>query len=162
MTSKFKLKLIRGDGDVDNMPSVDEADFVSEPIFTRPSFLETVNDVKVQHAMRIWRKFVCVPDPDMAWDEDVSAETVGFDQAVAIAITGLNWPFTWEVEGEGFYLDSGRLIKTIETEDVSAVLYTDDTACGTATITVTGCDGRSVTGYVVSTEGQWIEVSQNV
>lgn len=52
MTSKFKIKLFRGGDDVDEMPVVDEKDCLTEPLFERPSFLGTLNDVKVQYAKR--------------------------------------------------------------------------------------------------------------
>lgn len=52
MTSKFKLKLIRGGEDTDNFPDITLEDYVEEMVFTRPSFIETINDIKVQYVTR--------------------------------------------------------------------------------------------------------------
>jgi len=52
MASKFKIKLFRGGDDIDSMPIVREEDCLTEPLFDRPSFLGTTNDIKVQYAKR--------------------------------------------------------------------------------------------------------------
>ena len=52
MASKFKLKLFRGGEDVEEMPSIDEAECLTEPVFESQSFLGTLNDVKVQYSKR--------------------------------------------------------------------------------------------------------------
>ena len=54
MASKFKIRLFRGGEVVDDMPIVREEDCLTEPIFDRPSFLGTLNDVKVQYGKRIY------------------------------------------------------------------------------------------------------------
>lgn len=91
----------------------------------------------------------CVKDPAMAWDYETSAETIDREDSVTVAITGLNKPFTWSVSGTGFSLEHET------TEGLTNTLYADDTACGSATITVTGCDDTETTGYVRCTIGQW-------
>lgn len=93
---------------------------------------------------------VCDDDPAMAWDSGTSAETIDRVDSVAVAITGLNTPFTWSVSGTGFSIElevTGGLIN---------VLHANATACGSAVITVTGCDDREVTGSVRCTTGQWV------
>jgi len=54
MTSKFKIKLFRGGDEVDDMPSIREEDCLTEPLFDRPSFLGTINDIKVQYGKRLF------------------------------------------------------------------------------------------------------------
>jgi len=54
MTSKFKIKLFRGGDVVEDMPSVREEDCLTEPLFDRPSFLGTLNDVKIQYGKRLF------------------------------------------------------------------------------------------------------------
>lgn len=51
MASKFKIMLVRGGEDVDTMHDA-TLDCIDEPVFTRPSFLDTVNEVKVQYVTR--------------------------------------------------------------------------------------------------------------
>ena len=51
MASKFIIKLIRGGEDVDLMHDA-TSDCIDEPVFTRPSFLDTVNEIKVQYVTR--------------------------------------------------------------------------------------------------------------
>lgn len=53
MAAKFALKLLRNDEVVADMISIGNNDFSEEPVFTRPSFLETTNDIKIQYARRI-------------------------------------------------------------------------------------------------------------
>lgn len=73
------------------------------------------------------------------------------NNTVAISVIGGFSPYTWQVSGNGFSLSLN------ETEVPSNALYANDTACGSATITVTDNYGATVTGYVRCTEGQWIE-----
>lgn len=97
----------------------------------------------------------CVPDPDIEWDKTVSAKTIARDSAVTVAITGegISKPFSWSVSGTGFSMLNS------ETTGVTNTLIADDTACGTAKITVTGCDDTVTTGCVRCTEGYWNLIS---
>jgi len=92
----------------------------------------------------------CVDDAAMAYDYDTSAATIAQNESVTVAVTGLNAPFIWSVSGTGFSLASAKTTGLINT------LIADESSCGSATITVTGCDNVSVTGYVRSTIGKWI------
>jgi hypothetical protein len=61
-------------------------------------------------------------------------------------------PFTWSVTGNGFALEE-------ETTDIGAnALHSGVTSCGAATITVTDNCSRTATGYVRSTQGQWVGI----
>ena len=53
MSATFKLELLRPVVLVEDMPIVDNSVFVETPVFTRPSFLGTINDIKVMYAKRI-------------------------------------------------------------------------------------------------------------
>ena len=91
----------------------------------------------------------CIDDAAMAYDYGSSAATVAQNNSCTVVITGLNTPFTWSVSGTGFTLDNAT------TEGLTNTLNADGSACGSATITVTGCDGTVATGYVRCTTGTW-------
>lgn len=93
---------------------------------------------------------VCEPDPNMAWDDGASAGTIARSSSVVVAVTGNNGPFIWNVSGSGFTLDYAK------TTDLTNGLNADAGACGSATITVTGCAGEITTGYVRCTTGSWV------
>lgn len=86
----------------------------------------------------------------IAWDYGSSVETIARETSETVYATANNTPLTWSVSGTGFSLEHA------ETEGSGNVLHADETACGSAEITVTGCDGQQVTGYVRCTEGQWV------
>ena len=98
----------------------------------------------------------CIDDPLMAYDYGSSGATIARGASCTIAITGNNTPFTWSVSGTGFTLDDAT------TTGLTNTLNADGTACGTATITVTGCDGTVATGYVRCTTGQWTLIDNDV
>ena len=52
MASKFVLKLLRSGLAKSFLPSLDEFDVIGEPVFTRPSFLNTINELKVSYSKR--------------------------------------------------------------------------------------------------------------
>jgi len=84
------------------------------------------------------------------FDYGASAETIARQTSEIIYAMANNTPLTWTVSGTGFSLEHA------ETDGVGNVLHADATACGSATITVTGCDGQSAIGYVRCTTGQWV------
>jgi hypothetical protein len=94
--------------------------------------------------------FECPENPTLEYDTVNSAETIARNGSAAIVVIGNNGPYTWSVSGTGF---------TLETEGQPTgqtnTLHADGTACGSATITVTGCSGPPVTGYVRCTTGVW-------
>jgi hypothetical protein len=95
--------------------------------------------------------YECTEDSDLIYDTVNSAETIDRNGSAALVVIGNNDPFTWSVSGTGFTLETEG-----EATGPTNTLYADGTACGTATITVTGCDGQAVTGYVRCTTGQWV------
>jgi len=50
---KFSIELLRGQNDRNTFPIIDEEDFEEEPVFTRNTFLGTINDMKVQYVKRL-------------------------------------------------------------------------------------------------------------
>jgi len=90
----------------------------------------------------------CAKDPDIEYDTANSNETIDRNGSAALFVTGDNGPFTWSVSGVGFTLETEN-----EPTGATNTLYADGSACGAATITVTGCDGEEVKGYVRCTIG---------
>lgn len=98
----------------------------------------------------------CTKDPDLIYDTINSHETIERDGSANLFVIGNNGPFTWSVSDQGFWLDANYTIKTLENNGLTATLYADGTACGAATITVTGCNGPPPeTGYVRCSYGNW-------
>lgn len=86
--------------------------------------------------------------PEFQYDPN-NPDEIDRNSSVEIKVIGGTPPYTWEVSGTGFSIPSST---TGRTNTLSA----DDTACGTATITVTDNYGVPVTGYVRCTTGQWV------
>jgi len=89
----------------------------------------------------------------IAYDYGTSAAEIVRETSETVYVMANNTPLTWTVSGTGFSLEHA------ETEGLGNVLHADETACGSATITVTGCDGQQATGYVRCTTGRWVEKS---
>ena len=66
-------------------------------------------------------------------------------------------PYTWSISGTGFWFDAGYTLTTATTNaDLETLtVYADNTACGTATITVTDACSVVSTGYIICTTGTW-------
>ena len=102
-------------------------------------------------------EIACCDGSGMAWDSAGSASTIAREASATVAITDsteMGGPYTWSVSGTGFTLDNATTVGLTNT------LNADATACGSAEITVTGCDGTVVTGYVRCTTGAWIETNR--
>lgn len=95
----------------------------------------------------------CDTEPDVAWDDANSAETVGQSDLVGIAVTGGCPPYSWSIDS---YLNRIILINST-TDDVDNSIYAYYNACGLATITVTDACGDSCTGYVRCVNGVWTD-----
>jgi len=104
---------------------------------------------------------VCPPEVEISWDSDLSAETIGQgnggDAQAGVYVTGGLGPYDWSVSGTGFSMLNAS------TDGVGNTLLADDTACGTATITVTDYCGDTTTGYVRCTaDSHWENKSTDV
>ena len=89
----------------------------------------------------------------ITWDDAGSADIIDRNSSCAVAITddlGKGGPYVWSVSGTGFALDYAQ------TAGLTNTLTAWGTACGSATITVTGCNGTVVTGYVRCMTGSWV------
>lgn len=71
------------------------------------------------------------------------------NSSVEISVIGGTSPYTWQVGGTGFSLSEGT------TEGLINTLIANDTACGTATISVTDSCGYSCSGEVRGADGHW-------
>jgi hypothetical protein len=87
-------------------------------------------------------------NPGLQFDPSIPDEIAPNSSIPINVIEGCS-PYTWSVSGNGFSLAESQTTGRTNT------LIADDTACGTATIIVTGCSGPPVTGYVRCTVGQW-------
>jgi hypothetical protein len=86
--------------------------------------------------------------PPFQYDPD-NPDEIDRNNSIPICVIGGIPPYTWQVSGNGFSLSEGA------TKGLTNTLIANDTACGTATITVTDTYGVPVTGYVRCTTGQW-------
>jgi len=100
----------------------------------------------------------CTKDPGLKYDNANSHDTINRNGSADLFVIGNNGPFIWSVSGEGFWFDVDYTIKTLETTGLTATLYADSSACGPATITVIGCDGTQITGYVRCSTGAWVQI----
>ena len=89
--------------------------------------------------------------PEFQYDPN-NPDEIDRNNSVALKVIGGTQPYTWSVSGNGFSLPNST---TARTNTLSA----DDTACGTATITITDNCGDTCTGYVRGTTGQWVQKS---
>ena len=95
---------------------------------------------------------VCPPETVVSWDNVLSDETVARNGIAGVYVQDGLGPYTWSVAGTGFSIPA-------TTAGVQNVLSADNTACGTATITVTDYCGDSTTGYVRCDTGNWCEIT---
>ena len=88
----------------------------------------------------------------LQWAPD-NPQEIAQNQSVTLHVINGAAPYTWSVAESGF-----SLAATDNAGDANT-LFADNTACGSATITVTDSVGDSVTGYVRCTTGQWMAYS---
>jgi hypothetical protein len=99
----------------------------------------------------------CPENLSLEYDTANSNETIDRNGTGNLVITGDDGPYyTWSVSGQGFWFDANYTIKTLTNNGITATLYADGTACGSATITITAC-GVQAKGYVRCTTGKWAE-----
>jgi len=76
-------------------------------------------------------------------------DVIDRNSSVKISVIGGIPSYIWQVSGTGFILSEGA------TKGLTNTLIANDTACGSATITITDKRGDSCTGYVRCTAGSW-------
>ena len=92
----------------------------------------------------------CDDITDVSWDDVVSPETISPDDSVVVAIADGKAPYSWSVEGTGFTFANAT------TTELTNTLITDNIACGSGIMTVLDACGKTTTGYIRSTIGQWV------
>jgi len=100
---------------------------------------------------------VCCNDTLMDYDEASSVSLMARNSSGTVYITdsGRGNPYIYNISGTGFWFDAYYTITTIKSDKKYVTVYADNTACGKATILITGCGGNSITGEIMCTEGQW-------
>ncbi len=86
-----------------------------------------------------------IADP-LTWNYAGSIDTIARNGSGTVAVLGGTGPYSWTVSGTGFTLDHSITV------GLSNTLNADNTACGSAEITVTDKCGQTVTGYIRETD----------
>lgn len=105
----------------------------------------------------------CCEDAEtLEWDFDFSADYVSAGSSAKVGIDGggSSNAVTWSIVGDGFYLDVARNLKTVSTEGNKVEIYTDEDACGVATIFASDTCS-SVKGFIQSTLGHWEQIPES-
>jgi hypothetical protein len=105
---------------------------------------------------------VTIP-PDWHGDLAIYAEkwTISRGEGIALWCVCGEGPlcpqYQWSVSGNGFHFDSSAGPTTGETQKQFEIikLWADNTACGTATVTVIDDCGKTDTTYILCDEGKW-------
>lgn len=101
----------------------------------------------------------CCSDIITAWDVGNSSETIAREGNGAAAVTGSGSDIDWTISGTGFWLDGEYSLTELLGQGTSILVYADDTACGSATITAAACNGgQTATGWIRCTTGTWDSV----
>ncbi len=97
----------------------------------------------------------CDGIPPLVWDDVNSVEVIALDSSGTVYVSAGKSPYTWSVRGSGFSFSGG--LREAVTAEPWILVYTDDDACGSATVVVTdGC--TSATGSIRGTVGTWQQV----
>jgi RHS repeat-associated protein len=89
-------------------------------------------------------QYTPLPEPELQFDPG-NPDEIDPNSSISINVIGGCPPYTMAVSGNGFSMTGNTLLA-------------DDTACGSATITVTDVCANSATGYVRSTNGTWVQI----
>lgn len=86
----------------------------------------------------------------LAWaDEEDLPETISRNDLEGLTVRNGKGPYTWTITGAGFSLDYD------ETAGKGNIVRTDNTACGSGTVTVTDSCGKTISHTIRCTYGQW-------
>lgn len=95
----------------------------------------------------------------LAYDYVNSPETIAASNSATVFATcegiGTNDYYTWSVSGTGFWLDSDHSVTSMIIQGLTATIYTDASACGSGTITLS-CLDNIASGVIKCTTGTWI------
>jgi len=119
-----------------------------------PGFWEKYNELKNEAISECVAQCTeCEGLEDLAWSED-NPETIAPESSASVSVTGDKAPYIWSVVGTGFWFDAEHTLTVIESGG-GVILYTDEDACGAATINVSGACEGVVEGVVKCTVGRW-------
>jgi len=91
-------------------------------------------------------EYTPLPAPELQYDPS-NPDEINPNSSISLNVVGGCPPYTLSVSGNGFSM-TGK------------TLFVDDTACGSATITVTDACGNNTTGYVRCTAGKWGDIEE--
>lgn len=145
---KFHSKLLRADESVDDLPSIDENDMLDEPSIERRSWLDTLNEIRVQHTQRFQVGCDCS-------GVTIGYETLemGFGDNQMFTVLGVQeeCEYFWSIGSGGGTLseDSGESVQYTAPNVCTGVdiqLSVGGEVCDTINIVVVDC-GAAVIGY---------------
>lgn len=148
---KFHLKLLRDDTSVSGMQTIVAADdLVGNYEFTRKSWIDTTNEVKVQYSQRVITVDPCdIADP-FQWSGD-NPQTINPSDSAVVTVSGGVGPFTWTVlSGTGAWAFDDE-----QTTERTNTILTGPDACGSAQMQVVDSCNTTTSGWIRSTDGQW-------
>ena len=85
------------------------------------------------------------------WDPN-NPDTMSRETQVTVSVIGGKAPYIWSVSGSGFSLAESQ------TQGLSNTLSADETACGSAVITVTDARGTVEGSIRIPDYGEWVEI----
>lgn len=96
------------------------------------------------------------PFPRLKWDQS-NPDTVARNTCVIICVENGLPPFTWTVDGNGFYFDFGSGVTTVTVNQQCVSLCADENSCGSSIVTVQDAYGDIVTGSLRDPDhGYWV------
>jgi len=158
---KFHPKLIREDYDVETLLSVDETVMVDEPSFTRKSWIDTINEVKVQYT-EIVTECICgettIGYTTLSMDVDES-------QVLEVVNPAPSCVYEWEItEGGGTLTpqdeDDPQNLSMLYTapgsnpncdENPTITLSVGGNQCDSISIAINAYEFESTTAYAIAT-----------
>jgi hypothetical protein len=93
-------------------------------------------------------QYTPLPAPELQFDPG-NPDEIDPNSSISINVIGGCSPYTWSVSGNGFSLQESQ------TTGLTNTLIADEGACGTATITVIGCNDTQITADVKCSVGYW-------
>lgn len=97
----------------------------------------------------------CSEKTTIKWNDANSTTNLARNSTRVLTIIekdGVGGKYTWSVIGTGFSLED------IPDTHLSKRIKASSSACGSATITITGCNEKLATGYVRCATGRWVGV----
>ena len=148
---QFHPKLIRDDYTVSELTLIDENVMLEEPTLSRGSWINTINEMKVQYSEIYERTFCCDSiDYNFYMPEDI--DTIALGSSQIITVSGGCPPFSWESDIPELTWEESETTSRTNTltfssdEEVtsgSGKIYVTD-SCGESTLNELGIDNMIV------------------